>query len=684
MQELMNQLMQAALRYAELGYRVLPCAGKVPLTARGYHEASNDAATIRRWWMRWPEALIGIVADHVVIIDVDAADWPADEIERGSLLEAGAIAVTPRGGRHYYFRAPANASWHSTVGKLAPGVDTRCVNGYVIVPPSDGYYWAPDCELDREAQLLPEPPEWLVERLTVICSQRSSTNGSSANGISDSTSSNEANIITEGQRNARLFGMGCRLRRLGHSGEEIAALLITCNRKRCRPPLEDAEVVSIAESAMRYEADQEAQAEHEQWYHVAVSRYHRGGLPEVAFEDQWLRVPGLVESMLAYHQATAHRPQPRLMLGATLAALAACTPGWRDPHNTRSNVYIVGIAPTGAGKEHPRATIKQLLIAAGEEARLGPEGIASHAGVVSAVRQQPALLMQLDEIGRLLRATQSARLVPHLYHIVTVLMKLYTSSGGLYIGDAYADMAQCVRITEPHLCIYGTTTPEALFAGGISQDVFTEGLAGRVLLIEGDAMAERQSPAAMTLPSEAIEHVVRLCSAHAPVEVRVETAANAIYEAYDALADQRRHVLHRAGQHGAAAVLVRAGQHARKLGMLYVASQGTTRPVVTAEAARWAVSIADYWLTRWATIAIDHVGDDRLDILRRRVLAAIVAAGEAGLTRSQVCRMTQTISRREREDIMERLLTAGYVAIEHRRHGRKRIVAYVAASPIGE
>ena len=59
--------------------------------------------------------------------------------------------------------------------------------------------------------------------------------------------------IPEGERNGRLFKEGCRLRRLGHSPDDIRARLTTLNLAHCTPPLDAPEVATLAASASRYE-----------------------------------------------------------------------------------------------------------------------------------------------------------------------------------------------------------------------------------------------------------------------------------------------------------------------------------------------------------------------------------------------------------------------------------------------
>jgi hypothetical protein len=60
--------------------------------------------------------------------------------------------------------------------------------------------------------------------------------------------------IKDGERNVRLFQIGCALRRQGATAEEIAYTLVFVNHHRCKPALDDDELNRIIESAARYES----------------------------------------------------------------------------------------------------------------------------------------------------------------------------------------------------------------------------------------------------------------------------------------------------------------------------------------------------------------------------------------------------------------------------------------------
>ncbi|MEP0848356.1 MAG: bifunctional DNA primase/polymerase [Phycisphaerae bacterium] len=245
-----NAMLHAALWYAELGYPVFPCAPghKTPLTEHGLLEATTDAEQITAWWTQHPNANIAIRTDGLVVIDIDGEGnaWLADDPAKLGDLDVAPLSLTPRGGRHYFFRQPNGRSWRNTAGRLASHVDTRANGGYVLVAPSvvEGrpYRWQDERELGVPPQRLPEPPTWLIEQLDALAA----SNGVPANGT-------PANAIPEGQRNETLARLAGAMRRVGMSQAEIFAALRQVNADRCTPPLPLREVERTAASIARYE-----------------------------------------------------------------------------------------------------------------------------------------------------------------------------------------------------------------------------------------------------------------------------------------------------------------------------------------------------------------------------------------------------------------------------------------------
>ena len=136
----MSDLLATALDYAARGLPVFPCMprGKTPAVARGFHAATTNPATIRRYWTD-PERNIGIptgMPSGIWVLDIDGVEGEASlrvlETKHGAIPKTRTV-VTAR-GKHAWFAYPGAVP--TTVGRIGPGIDTRGDDGYVVVPPS--------------------------------------------------------------------------------------------------------------------------------------------------------------------------------------------------------------------------------------------------------------------------------------------------------------------------------------------------------------------------------------------------------------------------------------------------------------------------------------------------------------------------------------------------------------------
>jgi len=171
-----------ALRYAELGYHVMPCheplfddphgyvctceswrhtgdcqkkrpdlyleahqhcanPGKHPRgLEHGLKEASNDPAVVRRWWRKYPNANIAHVPGMagMVMLDGDTykAEYAGDEMALTDDELRTLRVRSGKGGTHLYYRKHDGATYTNAKGTLPAGIDVRGDNGYALLPPS--------------------------------------------------------------------------------------------------------------------------------------------------------------------------------------------------------------------------------------------------------------------------------------------------------------------------------------------------------------------------------------------------------------------------------------------------------------------------------------------------------------------------------------------------------------------
>jgi hypothetical protein len=232
---------------AACGWRLLPCVerGKAPLIQDWPRQASRDADAIREWARKYKGCNWGVLCGSdsgVWVIDVDGEPGSASlrsvAEQHGSDWTRTLTAKTGT-GLHLYFHHPTGGVIRNSVGKLGVGLDVRGAGGYVICPPSTHpsgvrYEWS-----SPVGGLAPaSAPAWLLEMVTTAARPIVRTN--------------EIGILREGCRNDTLFRDGCYLRRKGWGRTAIEIELLMQNLRRCRPPLPDDEVRTVAASAASY------------------------------------------------------------------------------------------------------------------------------------------------------------------------------------------------------------------------------------------------------------------------------------------------------------------------------------------------------------------------------------------------------------------------------------------------
>ena len=128
------RMLRPALNYASRGIPVFPCRpDKKPYTEHGFHDASTDRETLVCWWVKIPDALIGMptgAASKQIALDLDRD--PVRGIDGESAFaaimgERHAPPIetrthrTPRGGQHCLFQHPGERV------KTCAGVDRKSV-----------------------------------------------------------------------------------------------------------------------------------------------------------------------------------------------------------------------------------------------------------------------------------------------------------------------------------------------------------------------------------------------------------------------------------------------------------------------------------------------------------------------------------------------------------------------------
>ena len=406
------------------------------------------------------------------------------------------------------------------------------------------------------------------------------------------------------------------------------------------------------------------------------------------FPTHLLKVPGFIQQVTEFTNHNSFVLQPILALGGALSLLSVLTGRKvKTRDGVRTNIYILNVAGSGEGKDAARKTNKKVLYAAGAANLIGPESWASGSGLAMAVEKQPAVLFQNDEIGRFLLTTNDPKKSPHLFSVISILLKLYSSADDVYLGDAYADGRQ-KAIPEPHAVLLGTTVPGSLY-DALTQDSITNGLMGRMFVFEApDRQQPTQEPDTIDPPAEVV-NTARKWFQWQPGAGNLQAVnPQPFVVPVDEDAEQEFRKLRTFGRDQRAilgdvmgSLWVRAVENARKLALLYACSENFGPDArVTVEAAKWACELTSYLVRRMVFTCSRFVARNEIESKSLAVERIIENSGCEGISKSDILKNTRHLSRRERDDILDTLVECGRVAAQPvATNGRPRII-YIPTS----
>lgn len=241
--------------WCSCGNRDCKNAAKHPyakLVPNGFSDASDDAGNIGRWWRDVPYN-IGVrtgEASGVVAVDVDprhGGDEALAALERrfGGLPPTWRF-LTGGGGEHVLFKHPGRRVQNSA-SQVGAGIDVRGDGGYIVGPGSrhiSGRYYAISVDHHPDEVELAELPPWLM----TLMADPAKPNGSGTAALPESWRKLVAEGVAEGRRNEAIAKLTGHLLRKDVDPLVVLDLVRCWNQQRCRPPLDDAEIVRTVNS----------------------------------------------------------------------------------------------------------------------------------------------------------------------------------------------------------------------------------------------------------------------------------------------------------------------------------------------------------------------------------------------------------------------------------------------------
>lgn len=398
--------------------------------------------------------------------------------------------------------------------------------------------------------------------------------------------------------------------------------------------------------------------------------------------------PGLVGQIMDWIVDSSSYPSRALALGPALCAVATLAGrAFETPSHARTNLYIVGLAESGFGKDHARKCIKNLMEEAGLGRLVGPSRFASAPGLRQSLAAFPSFMSLQDEFGGFLAKLQDQRSGSDFATIRHYLMEFFSCASSTYDGDAYA-AGVTEKLYYPNLSIYGTSTPDE-FWSSLTSSRASDGFLPRFLLfnVSGEKpefveepVQRRDKPPERLIKGvrEIAEAATAICgnigiSSHvrAVFAKRVELDADA--KAFDRrlrkqidsalfIADSKLHPF-----------LNRTREHALKLALTVAVGVDPSEPVITGEILRWAAGLAAYSTQAFIAEADKRLADSDRERNFNRVLEIIREAGTEGITEGKVADKIRSLKGHDLNDIIRAADAAGHIVLRERRpDGRGR------------
>lgn len=318
--------------------------------------------------------------------------------------------------------------------------------------------------------------------------------------------------------------------------------------------------------------------------------------------------PGLLGDIARFIYSQSFMPIPEISLcGAIGLMCGICGRAYNTPTGTGLNMYTLVLASTGSGKEEAAKGIWKLMNLASKQCPtakdfMGPSEIASAPALIKHLTNKSASVLSIiGEFGMYFKAMAGPTAPAHLQTLQRTLLKLYNESGAnrTVAGMVYSDSDKNTReLDSPAFSIFAESVPEGFYQS-LNESMIESGLLPRFNIIEykGERVRPNEGGAA-ALPSD--DMMNRFCALIANASMlnnskmvnvveQDEEGKKVLWDFYD-YADLKIR-----GQREIFRQLwSRAHMKAMRMASLVAVGINPFNPIITKEAAEWAVRLVKY------------------------------------------------------------------------------------------
>lgn len=733
-------LVDHAIRYASLGWHIIPVEGKRPIGNEWQKRASSDQAAVARLFAQSPMADgIGVcLGEKSGLIDFDCDSKEAEDTffrlfkNSAEFNIHNPVSFKSKRGRHFLFRW-TNKLPQGKIKIVVDGLEIRLGNGDAgcqsVFPPSGDREWIVDpdtgrlfdvpdividrinaryAELNKPKTFAPAPasnvsyetkdglnvPKWLAKHGVPILGEAQGGDGATrwfipCPGLAAHSTNNSLRDCCVTQTPDGKLGGGCFHSSCGmNSWQSLRDAIGPLTYDDYNEPVTDVPDCGMIDDEPETTVSAPMATEPIDLESLPVIEENEAPAPVSpdAMGEVYYQIPGLIGEMIQYHRDYAPRPRPELSLVASIALVGAITGRKiKTKSGLRTNIYCVGLAKSGSGKDEPRVNNTLALAHAGLSRYMGSESPASDSALITELADNPSLLLQIDEVSHFFKSFKGdGNANNHLKNIKKVLLELVgAASSPAWSPKSWADKQKRKVIAHPNLCMYGTATTNG-FWGSVTTEDAVDGFLARMMIVEAAIDYPRLRDRVETpTPQPVIDILKDWHTFDAGNGEYADDCPTAVTVHFDSAAEDRIRS-HSEGiedrlndePDDRQAIWARASALAKKLALIFAASRGPFGIVVTLEDAIAAVRLAN-WCTRLLIRRVfTHISANESDREKKRVLDIIRSAGS--ITATGLNRKTQWLKDgRSRRELITELLDAAYIEeVKGKGRNNKSILSY--------
>jgi hypothetical protein len=698
-----------------------PCkpAGKHPLghlVPRGLHQASTDELVVGAWWDQEPRANIAIrTGNGYAVLDIDPRHGGDETLRQWEqthgVLPEGMTAFTGGGGWHRWFVIPPGVTIPSRANVLGPGVDVRAEGGYVMAPPSNhlsgcDYAWDVDHHPEEGVAPAAMPPA-LLAALQVREERPApavSAERLSPEKVTEIRSALACIPPTDDRDLWYEIGMALHSTR---AENQAYGLWVEWSQGSDKYNAKDQLRVwrSFKPDRGKTISTLFRRAKDEGWVDpggwTAPENYEAAPQPMIEVGEELVppekpapltapppsnltQLSGVLGEFVDYYHETSQQTQPAFAVQAGLALGSVCLGRmWATDRNQWPTLYLICVGDSCCGKEHVKKSVERVLHEAGlARDLLGGSGYTSEGAAFSALRDRPCHITIMDEIGIILEANKDSR--NHNAHAVRrVLMEAIGRCDSPMISQVYssvgltAEQREKLRhepIQNPALTLVGMTTPSTFYRA-LNSSALEDGFMGRLVIVQTHLplSAGCDPKIGVPIPQRLLEWCkhVRRPVGNIPVQnvysvpstprlVPYSGDAYAYSQVYAAEMVEWRNRLTASGS-GKGVLLGRTREMAQRIALILAVAQDSVSPMVKLADMEWAADYTRFYAQQTLNACETHMVDSRWDGIRRDITNGLNAAGEQGVSGSEMCQKPpfKSIAPQERKTALKEMLDNG-------------------------